>query len=504
MNKRRNNEKYFNFARSNRQSVAPGHTVVPTIVQLKKDMKSAAGNAYAFFVVQTLNRSPVFVQFAPSKDKVTKVSTPYQPAMKRVKRTEGAEEEASEEASEEIEVPEDDRVSKRDGAYGVVLKPFSTIMVTSYDRAGASALDVGKISKMSLIADFYRDNVNYKAGDIILDNGAAGDINGEVFERYFLNGEMGVIPTLDNIDPASFPADTNPKYYKRPFVLPLSDDTPQLFNEVEIVVDPEDPKSFVAKRKEDDVMVPSVTIDVGQDRVRNGMSVVYGTTTAKYFMQYAYRSDIWAPCFGITCVDKWVKSAGRMIFSASKWYAYGSSSLEDIRSMRGNAESESDGLDYGYGGGVDDDVDDSPSAPMQRAAEGGMVTTTGFISTMSLDLPGTIKKAGLPLSKEWVEGKYGPSGEYSFESTDMVDHPLNKSWRSKLIRGLPLVLNVTEADDGTRYVMLKELASNPRATYYGIFAAGDDRPYEHTGTDTPLEAMLDEAKIMPSTLFVVV
>ena len=91
---------YMNFANSNKKSIASGQTVVPCIVQLKKEKKSQKGNSYFILVVQTLNRSPVFVQFAPKKGDGPN-PTPFQPAMKRVKKDESSENE------EEIEVPED-------------------------------------------------------------------------------------------------------------------------------------------------------------------------------------------------------------------------------------------------------------------------------------------------------------------------------------------------------------------------------------------------------------
>lgn len=495
---RKRTSNYMKYAQSNKKSIAAGSTVVPAIVSLKKEKKSAKGNSYFILVVQTLNKSPVFVQFAAQKQGNEKV--PFQPSTKRIKR------ESAEEGVEavEVEVPEDDRITKQDGAYGTTIKPCSTLMLTSFDRNGCANIERGTVCKVSIAADTYQDNINFKCNEVIMETNTSTITKG-VFQKYFMNSEMTVVPTKSNIDPESFPVGTDPRYYTRPFVLPLSDDTP-LFKELEILVDPEDSKRFYAKRKEDDKVVPSVNTEVGPDMVRNNLSVVYATDKEKYFFKYAYTPSVWN-VFGITDLDKWSKTAGRMMFSASNWYAYGSSKLDDIKSMRSNADADDEGgLDYGYGGyGMDgmDDGEDEPAADMKQAEDDGMVSTTGYISTMTIDLKTTVKKAGIELKADWVASKYGPEGNYNFSPEDQPN-PLNSGWRSKLERGISSIFNFTEMDDYMRTPFAKEAEQKGNVKFYGIFAAGNDAPYENVNTDKPIEEFLDETSTMPATIFAVV
>jgi len=495
---RKRTTNYMKYALSNKKSIAPGSTVVPVIVSLKKEKKSAKGNTYFILVVQTLNKSPVFVQFAALKQGGEKVS--FQPATKRIKR------ESTEENSEpvEVEVPEDERITKQDGSYGTIVKPCSTLILTSFDRNGCVNLDRGMICKVSISADSYEDNINFKCNEVIMEPNTSTITKG-VFQKYFMNSDMTVIPTKSNIDPESFPVGTDPKYFTRHFVLPLSDDTP-LFKELEVLVDPEDSKRFYAKRKEDDKIVPSVNTEVGPDMVRNNLSVIYATDKEKFFFKYAYSPSVWN-VFGICDLDKWSKTAGRMMFSAVNWYAYGSSKLDDIKSMRSNAEADDEGgLDFGYGGYGMDDMDegeDEPAPDMRKAEDEGMISTTGYISNMTIDLKATAKKAGIELSSGWVSSKYGPEGNYNFSPED-TPNPLNSGWRSKLERDIASIFNFTEMDDFMRLPFIKEAEHKGNVKFYGIFAAGNDAPYENVNTDKPIEEFLDENSIMPATIFAVV
>lgn len=494
---RKRTSNYMKYAQNNKKSIASGQTVVPVILSLKKEKKSSKGNSYYILVVQTLNKSPVFVQFAAQKQGNDKV--PFQPATKRVKR------EATEEGAEpvEVEVPEDDRIIKKDGCYGTTVKPCSTLMLTSFDNKGCAGLERGMVFKVSISADTYQNNINFKCGEVIMETNQSM-ITKAVFQKYFMNSEMAVIPTKSNIDPDSFPVGTDPKYFTRPFVLPLSDDTP-LFKGLEILVDPEDPKRFFAKEKDTDKLLPSVNTEVGPDQVRNNMSVAFLTDKEKYFFKFGYQPQVWS-VFGVTDLDKWAKVAGRLMFSAANWFVYGSSKLDDIKSMRTNADVDDEpGLDYGYGYGMDDmdDGSDEPASEMKQAEEDGMISTTGYISTMTLDLKNTVKKAGIELKPEWVASKFGPEGSYNFSCED-TPNPINSGWRSKLERGISAIFNFTEMEDFQRPAFVKEAASKGNVKYYGVFPCGNDGPYEHVNTDKPIEEYLDQTSTLPATVFAVV
>lgn len=482
---------YMNFANCNKKSIATGQIVVPCILQLKKEKKSIKGNSYYILVVNTLNKTPVFVQFTSKKtDGIT--ATPFEPKMKKVKK----DVKEKDEENDFIEKPEDDRIIKKNGVYGTFLKPFSTIMVTTFDRNGSLLLERSQVFKLSLIADAYNDMISFKAGEIILESKWCG-ITKEIFVKHFLNTELSIIPTQFNIIPSTFPSHTDPKYYSRPFVLPLSNDT-SLFKDVEIVLDVEDPKRFYGKDKETDKLIPSVNTDIGSDQIRNNMSVVFENEKEKYFFKFAYMPNIWN-IFGISDVDKWSKSAGRMILNASSWFAYGSSKLDDIKLMKANAETidDNDGLDFGM------PIDELPSPSCDDSSinnKNDLIATTGFISNFSLNLNETIKKAGISLSYDFILKNYGPESEFIYNSDNQ--NPLNTGWKTKIFtKDESFIFNLTETDEYIRNPLLKELKDRNDVKYYGIFSVGNDLPYEKVNEEN-FETFLIESKITPSSVFI--
>ena len=531
MYKKRNNT-YLTYAKNNRSSIGAGNTLVSSIIQKKIEKKSKAGNSYYFIIAQTLNAKPVFVAFGTKKDE-QKNQVAFVPPLKRVKvdaptkvsikvnevktevKTEvkGTEvkpevktDEDTSSSEEEVfeEVPEDENIVKQGGAYGVIIKPYSVIMANSFDRTECANIGPASIVKLALTADLYNDRVSFKASSVTNDGSG---INRITFNKYFKDSELSVIPTKDNIDPESFPEGTDPKYYTRSFVLPLSDDSKK-FKDVEIVIDPEDASRFSGKKKDDDTVYPCVNTEISADKNQNSMSVVYTDHNDKrFFFKYAYFPEVWQ-CFGITDVDKWTKAAGRLMFSAVDWFCYGSSNLDNIRSMRANAEDDGcDGMETSgyldFGESFDDDVvDTSQKSEMQTAEEDGMTATTGFVSTMAVNLAGTAKRAGKELSWAWVVKNYGRDGDYSFMQ-DLPSSGINSGWRVPLSRGGKLVVNVTELMDGLRDKFFKEAEGKKNLKFYGIFNVGDDTPYEHSDPAT-FEAFLDEKKMLPAVVYGVI
>jgi hypothetical protein len=493
---------YTAFAKNNRKSIGQGHTVVPVMVLSKFEKKTEKMQTYYSLMVQTLNKEPVFIQMASIKDPVTKSNVPFEPpSAKRAKV------EDSEEDDEDVDGEEEDVTSefvKEDGRWGVTVNPGTMMWVTTFDRAGGKVVDRSSVAKLSLIADSYKGRVGFKAGEVIFE--APPGVTRALFTKYFVDSSMVVVPTKDNIDPADFPEGTKSEHISRAFVLPLSSDT-DLFTDVEVIVDPEDPKRFVGKKKDVQKEFPSVNTDTGGDSPQNAFSVVYKEKNGtKYFFKYAYFPEVWS-CFGIAEVDKWALCAGRLMFSAVSWFAQGSSKLDNILSMRANADAD-DGMDFGG-----DDADpymasygEEPCAAdssMTEAAAGGMVATTGFIASMSVDLVATVKKAGIALPLKWV-GEYS-SGMYKYQikktdsPDDAVKNTLNDDWRISLERRAKVVYNFTEMVDVDRANFLRELEGRTDVCFYGIFAVGDDRPYEYVGDD--FGGYMSTNRLFPVTIF---
>jgi hypothetical protein len=516
-NKNKNKRTIMALAQKNGRSINTGYTVVPVILEFVKEKKSAAGNTYYFSKATTLNQKGVFVQYEQKRDRNTKEVIPFEPPTKRGKVVDEA-------TGEEVEreVVDEDMAVEQDGAYGYVIKPGSNIMFNTFDRT-VNTMAPGSVCKVSLIADMYRGEVSFKAGSIIKD--ADASLTPRLYRKFIQGSALEVIPTKDNIDPASFPATVDPKYYGRSFVLPLSDDTPS-FRDVDIAVDPEDPDRFWGGTKEpaklwSNITDPtlkfvSVNMATGGEKVANALNVVYTDKAGKRtFVKFGYMPNVWE-CFGITAVDKWAKVAGRMIFNAKDWYAYGSSRLVDIKSMAANADAE-DGLDYGevvqasdgdYGGygGYEAFEGDAAAAAAEETPGDVDYTTTGFIANMVLNLPATAKAAGIPLPREYVE-EIMARGKYKITSDPSTrpDNKFNSGWMMRVERREKGVFNVTELDELARQPFLEDTRAIDNLTFYGIFPVGDDGPYEHIAEEGhDIAKYARENKITPAVIFAVI
>lgn len=484
--------------KSNKRSISTGYTVVPILFEFCKEKKSKAGNVYYFCKAVTLNKSNLFVKFEEKRDKRTKETVEFQPPMKRIKTDDDNIE----------EVVDDSLAVQQDGAFGHIVKPNTSIIFNTFDRA-ALTIPGGSICKVSVIADLYEGQVSFKVGSVMTDNDPS--INSVLFKKYIDGTSLSEIPSKYNIIPSSFGEGMDPQYYSRSFVLPLSNDN-DVFKDIDILIDPEDSERFVGTIKDDDYKYPSVNTDIGQGKITNSMSVVFTSQDNKTaFMKFGYFPTAWE-CFGITNADKWAKVAGRLIFNAKSWYIYGSSKLSDILRMPANAEDDSEGFDFGmveegsnggYGGyGAGDDVESPPVVAEEKRDVD--VTTTGFIAAATIDLVGTIKAAGIKLPREYVE-EVMARGVYKYMADPQHQNKLNNSWMVRVERGDKGVFNVTEFDDITRGPFMEDTRALSNMEFYGVFPVGNDTPYEFVETpDTSFVDFIKSNKVVPSTIYAVV
>ncbi len=454
---------YASLVNANKKSVGAGQTIVPVLVEKVNDMKSKKGNPYWFVVATSLNKTPVWVQFEDKRDKDTKEIIPFSPPNKKAK-TEGAEDEA-----DEFE-QHDNSITMKNNKYGTMLMPNTQLKVNIFERSVASSLDTPVIAKFALSSDLWNERISFKVGQVILGNNPT-KITKSVYNQFALKAPIGEIPIESNIT-----VDENIpyEYNKRSFILPLSNDS-EAFESVDILVDAEDSKRFTGKMKDCDDIFPSVNMDVGNDKVVNSMAVVYTKPDqTSYFFKYGYFPTVWS-AFGITNVEDWQKTAGRLIFNACNWYCTGSSKLEDICRMASNSSAGNDGADYGYG--EDYDTCDQPVEENSEEKTSDPISSTGFLSRMSLDLTETVKKAGIEIPFDYVNNHYGPAS--SFKYTGTVENKLNSGWMVSLEKGIAGTFNVTEFNDFVRPAFMNAASKCENIKFYGIFAIGDDSQYEN-------------------------
>jgi len=520
MYRNKNKRNYMDVVKKNNGSINTGYTVIAAILELVKEKKSGKGNTYYFCKATTLNRSGQFIQYEQKKDRDTREDIPFNPPTKRTKVTN---EETGETTEEDI--LDDKLVAKReDNTYGYILQPGSSIMFNTFDRT-INNLRPGTVCKLALIADLYRDDVSFKVGSVITD--ADPSLTARLYKKYITGSALSKIPTVHNIDPKSFPDSTDPKYYARAFVLPLSDDTKD-FRDVNIALDCEEPERFFGRVKEpakfykgiNDPETKLVSVNTGSgDKISNTLSVVYTDNNNKTtYFKYGYMPNVWE-CFGVTDVNQWAKTAGRLIFNAKDWFAYGTSRLADIKSMAANAGAE-DGAGYDFGeivvgddegyGGYDAfegaNGESNTDAEADTSRDDVDFNSTGFINSMSLNLPATVKAAGIELPRAYVE-EIMARGKYKFVSNPsaMPENKLNNGWMVRVERREKAIYNVTELDELSRQPFLEDTRGITNLKFYGIFPVGDDGPYEHVqGDDHDIATYARDNKITPSTIYAVI
>lgn len=524
MYRNKNKRNYMDVVRKNNTQISTGYTVIAAILELVKEKKSAKGNTYYFCKATTLNRSGQFIQYEQKKDRDTREDIPFDPPTKRAKVTNDETGETTEE-----DVLDDKLVVKReeDNTFGYMLQPGSSIMFNTFDRT-INTLVAGTVCKVALIADLYRGDVSFKVSSVITDSDPS--MSAQLFKKYITGSALAAIPTVHNIDPKSFPESTDPKYYARAFVLPLSDDTKD-FRDVNIALDCEDPDRFFGRVKEpakfykgiNDPETKLVSVNTGSgDKISNTLSVVFTDANNKTtYFRFGYMPNVWE-CFGITDVNQWAKSAGRMIFNAKDWFAYGTSRLADIKSMAANADVD-DGAGYDFGAPVCGDDDDgagyggygdfegangvaNTDADEDTSRDDVDFNTTGFINSMSVNLVSTVKASGIELPRNYVE-EIMARGKYKFVANPEVrpDNKLNHGWMVRVERRERGIYNVTELDELSRQPFLEDTRGISNLKFYGIFPVGDDGAYEHVqGDDHDIATYARDNKVSPSTIYAVI
>lgn len=518
----KNKRNYMDVVRKNNTQINTGYTVIAAILELVKEKKSAKGNTYYFCKATTLNRAGQFIQYEQKLNRETREKVPFDPPTKRAKITNDETGETTEQ-----DVLDDKLVVKReeDNTYGYMLQPGSSIMFNTFDRT-INNLTAGTVCKLALIADLYQSDVSFKVSSVITD--ADPSLSSRLYKKYITGSPLAEIPTVHNIDPKSFPVSTDPKYYARAFVLPLSDDTRD-FRDVNIALDCEDPDRFFGRVKEpakfykgiNDPETKLVSVNTGSgDKIANNLSVVFtGANNKTTYCKFGYMPNVWE-CFGITDVSQWSKSAGRMIFNAKDWFVYGTSRLADIKSMAANADAD-DGYDFGgaitcdagddggYGGYGDfEDANgefNTDSAP-DTSRDDVDFNTTGFIHSMSLNLTSTVKASGIELPRDYVE-EIMARGKYKFVANPEIrpDNKLNNGWMMRVERRERGVYNVTELDELSRQPFLEDTRGISNLKFFGIFPVGDDGPYEHVqGDDHDIATYARDNKVTPSTIYAVI
>ena len=345
-----------------------------------------------------------------------------------------------------------------------ILHQHSSISFSTFDQVMARKLKsiAPCVCKVFLRAERFHDRVSYTAGRIMCDE-LSNCFNSIFYNRYIKGGPMSEIPTLENIKPESFAPRTEEKYMYRHTVLPLtSHNSP--FTAVVPLVDFSDRRRLTGSNKDSDETVPSVTVENSMDKVSNGMNVMFvykpedNGVEKKTLVKFGYFPAVWS-CFGVSSVDKWIKCAGTLVSGARGWYAVGSAKLENIKRLSTNA-----GFD------LDNNEVQGHEEPLS------VVSTTVFISAMSLDLFDTVSASGRVLAKEWVADKYSIEN-YNYTADTGHENAINLNCYLRL-REAKAVFNITEMNDPVRAEFLRRTKDMSGVVYYGIFPYGVNAPYE--------------------------
>lgn len=471
---------YNSLVEANKKSIGIGQTLVSAMIEKITEKKSKKGNTYWFIVATSLNKKPVFVQYGDSRDPMTKETVPFQPPNKKIKSEDGEE-----------SVPDlGDNIVTKNNKYGTILKPMTTLKLNVFDKSSFIGLALPFIGKVSLSADLYNDNVGFKVKQLIT-NTNPSIITSSVYNELVNSNPIGEIPTSLNIEvDESIPYE----YLKRSFILPLSkEEDNDTFSEIDILVDSEDKDRFEGKMKDDDRIYPSVNMNVGEKNI-NALNVIFHKNTGeKFFFKFGYFATTWQK-FGITDVQSWKQVAGRLIFNAKDWFVTGSSKLEDIQRMTSNSNDD-DGYDFGdYDDDGYDQEDCKSMISSTKKNDDGIISSTGFMSSMSINLVKTVQAAGVEVSLDYVTKVIGPSSGFCYNSD--FENPLNKSWMVSIEKNMPGIFNATEFNSFILPAFLDACAKNKNVKFYALFAVGDsgDKQYEK----------FDEDGEKPSTIFAII
>lgn len=362
-----------------------------------------------------------------------------------------------------------------------ILHQHSSISFTTFDQVMARKLKSISpcVCKVFLRAERFHDRVSYTAGRIMCDE-MSNCFNSIFYSRYIKGGPMSEIPTLENIKPESFAPRTEEKYMYRHTVLPLTSHNSH-FTAVVPLVDFSDRRRLTGSNKDSDEIVPSVTVENSMDKVSNGMNVMFvykpedNGEEKKTLVKFGYFPAVWS-CFGVSSVDKWIQCAGTLVAGARGWFAVGSAKLENIKRLSTNA-----GFDH-----------DSHEAHGSEE----VVSTTVFISAMSLDLFDTVSASGRVLSKDWVSDKYSIEN-YNFTAEAGHENPINLNCYLRL-REVKAVFNISEMNDPVRAEFIRRTKDMPGVVYYGIFPHGFNAPYEAANI---MEYLATPQCVLPCVVF---
>lgn len=452
------------------ESLSPDQTIITAIIDRVKTKMTSKNKSFYTIQAVHLSNDKTFI-----KAKNAKRDDGDSPAVKRVKTEDGGEEETAPAPFK-----------------GFVLEPFQRIMGNCFDASGKD-LATGMVVKLVVSADMYDGREQTRIARIILDKDSNRLLTNEFYRDVVSKSPLAEIPSVENMDPSTFPEGTDEKYMKRMFVLPLAKDpTETVFSNVEIQLDDRDQGRLFCKDMEDPkITYVGLNMDNG-DKTSNSMAVVYthakgpdDVAVKKTLMRYAYKHDVWS-CFGITSVNLWGACCPRLIFYGVDWYAFGSTGYDRLTSLRANIDGDTDPDDEGVIWNY----------------------STGFINNMNIDMGKTVAAAGIPLSTEFVQNMF--TDEYENPSgTHTGQHPMNENYRRRLTLGRGSVcVNLTELDkidiDIVVGIANKFAEDKKPVRFYGVFDMKSDAPYEIAAeSDEAREAELVKNGYKPAVVFAV-
>jgi len=468
---------WSSFVESNKGSIKPGCTLIHAIISVVNEKRSKNGKTYFFVCFTALNQKPFFLKY------VEKV---MQPAAKKIKLDGDVEEETP-------------------TTVGVTISPGAEIKGNSFSSAVGN-LSSGDLVELSISASEHNGAPSFKVDEVVLDSNTM--ITHSKWQSIVVKNPISTIPTIDNIP------DDDDSYANRKFVLPLTENNSK-YN-VEIIL-PEmtvadhfwgkckEPAKFWRDVSNPETKFPSVNCKVG-DKTRNMLNVVYTSNDSKKvsYMKYEYNPNVWG-VFGFTNWKLWAKCAGRMISYADSWFAFGVSSRKQVRSMTANASAEG-----GYDFGESEDFPNYGECENASTGEAGVhenrdvtESTTGFVISMSVNLLQTVKNCGIKLSVGFVREALA-NVEDETDAGERIENVINSSWMVRLRKGQSTVFNVSEFDAYSRGPFLDEAQKNKNVHFYGVYAVGDDGPYEALMKEENFETWATEQKAYPACVFAVV
>lgn len=319
--------------------------------------------------------------------------------------------------------------------------PYSHMLAKCFDKSADTVVE-GCFANASIVCSLYNGMIYYKVNKIFPIDATPNTLH--YYEKFCVDKYMGQVPTSLNLTTAMFPEGTDIKYMDRYFTLPLY--THDSYKCVQIGLDMEKPSDFCGVY-ENGTKTVGLSAQV-EDKVINKFMVKYTTLDdLEIYMDVTYpikqdSPSMWE-CFGILNVDMWAASCPRLIYCAKEWFCSGYSKLERIC---GHTE------------------------------DNGKIHTSSFIFNMAINLPETIKVAGVELSDDYVKDFVA---SYAYESDGDV-HPLNKAWKSDIQNNRPLCINITEMVDYQLTPFMKAIEGKG-VKFYGIFDIERDDIYERRG-----------------------